>query len=378
MVIGLKDVTKLFGITIVACCAAFVCTLFLSYNIDLVAIKDEITTEAGMALYDAQVMMGKVIAGVSGGCLIATSVVMLLFYVKNYVDTRGKDLGILKALGYSDMKIAAHFRVFGLSVLVGCVIGFAAGYLYLPRFYLKQTSDILPSLTVKFHPLFAFLLIFLPTAFFAGISVLFAFFKLKMPPLDLLKERRNYKTKVGKRGDGDEPFLKGLKRTTLASRKSLVFLIAFSAFCFSAMVQMSFSMNEIASETFAFMVLSIGLTLAFVTLFLSLSSVVKGNAKTIAMMRVFGYDGGVCGRNILGAYRPASYIGFIIGTFYQYGLLKLMINVIFAELDNVPTYNFDFKALWITAILFVVIYESAMYFYQLRIRKISLKTIMSE
>lgn len=50
MVIRLKDTAKLFGITIIACCAVFVCTLFLSYNIDLAAIKDEITTEAGMAI----------------------------------------------------------------------------------------------------------------------------------------------------------------------------------------------------------------------------------------------------------------------------------------------------------------------------------------
>lgn len=40
MVIRLKDTAKLFGITIIACCAVFVCTLFLSYNIDLAAIKD--------------------------------------------------------------------------------------------------------------------------------------------------------------------------------------------------------------------------------------------------------------------------------------------------------------------------------------------------
>lgn len=58
MVIRLKDTAKLFGITIIACCAVFVCTLFLSYNIDLAAIKDVITTEAGMAMYNAQVVNG--------------------------------------------------------------------------------------------------------------------------------------------------------------------------------------------------------------------------------------------------------------------------------------------------------------------------------
>ena len=99
MVVGVKDAVKLIGISIVACCAVFVCTLFLNYNTDIVSIKDVLTTEAGITLYNALVSTGKVVAAVSGGCLAITSVIMLLFYVKNYIDTHGKELGILKALG---------------------------------------------------------------------------------------------------------------------------------------------------------------------------------------------------------------------------------------------------------------------------------------
>ena len=69
------------------------------------------------------------------------------------------------------------------------------------------------------------------------------------------------------------------------------------------MVQMSTSMTDLSSKEMAVMVLAIGLILAFVTLFLSLSSVVKGNAKTIAMMRVFGYNHGDCAKAVLGGYR---------------------------------------------------------------------------
>ena len=122
MVVGIKDTVKLIGILVIAGCAVFVCTLFLNYNIDIAVMKGEITTEAGMAMYQAQVSTGKVVAAVSGGCLVLTSVVMLLFYIKNYIDTHSKELGILKALGYSGLKIAKHFWVFGLSVFVGCGI----------------------------------------------------------------------------------------------------------------------------------------------------------------------------------------------------------------------------------------------------------------
>lgn len=381
MVIRPRDTVKLFGITIIACCAVFVCTLFLSYNIDLAVIESEITSEAGMAMYNAQVLMGRVIAGVSGGCLVATSVVMLLFYIRNYIGTHGKELGILKALGYRDISIAKHFWIFGLSVFVGCTVGFAVGYLYLPTFYQKQapnTQALIPELKAQFHPLLTFALVGAPTIAFAAISVLFAYLKLKSPVLDLLREKQHCKVRIGRDGKEGVPFLKDLRGVTLRSRKSLVFFVAFSAFCFSAMVQMSFSMTELASETFAVMVLSIGLILAFVTLFLSLSSVVRGNTKTIAMMRVFGYDDATCSRYILGAYRPVSYIGFAIGTVYQYALLRLMISVVFADIENVPKYGFDFSALTVTLVMFVLVYELVMYLYSRGIKRLSVKSIMME
>ena len=379
MVIGMKDALKLIGISIIACCAVFVCTLFLSYNIDIAALKGEITTEVGMAMYQAQVSTGKVVATVSGGCLAVTSVIMLLFYVKNYIDTHGKELGILKALGYSDFKIAKHFWVFGLSVFVGCALGYVSAFLYLPTFYELQNAErLFPEIKVQFHPFLAFLLVGVPAMSFAALAVIYACFRLKTPVFDLLKEKHEYKAKTSKKETKDMPFLKELTRSTVRGRKSLVFFIAFSAFCFSAMVQMSMSMKDLSSETMAIMILTIGLILAFVTLFLSLSSVVKGNTKTIAMMRVFGYKHSDCSKAVLGGYRPFAYIGFAIGTIYQYALLKIMVTIVFADVGNIPEYNFDFTACAVTLGLFVLAYEIAMYGYSQRIKKLPIKSIMLE
>lgn len=379
MVIGFKDTFKLFGISIIACCAVFVCTLFLSYNIDLAAIKDEITTEEGGIIYNAQVSMGKVTVAVTGGCLVVTSVIMLLFYVKNYIDTHGKSLGILKALGYSSINIAKHFWVFGFSVLVGCALGFIIAFIYLPAFYeLQNAEGLFPNPEVNFHPLLTFFLVGVPTVIFTAVSVLFAYIKLRRPALDLLRERSVYKAGKGKPDKNDLPFLRGLSSAMRRSKKALVFFVAFSAFCFSAMVQMSLSMKKLSSDTFAWMILLIGLILAFMTLLLSLSIVVRGNTKTIAMMRAMGYEDGDCSRVTLGAYRPVSYIGFAVGTVYQYGLLKAVMTFVFADVENVPEYNFDGKALVIALVAFVIAYEFIMYIYSLSIRKMSIKSIMLE
>lgn len=39
MVVGIKDAAKLIGISIIACCAVLVCTLFLNFNMDIGGIE---------------------------------------------------------------------------------------------------------------------------------------------------------------------------------------------------------------------------------------------------------------------------------------------------------------------------------------------------
>lgn len=379
MLIGIKDIAKLFAISVVTCCAAFVSALFLNYNIDILGIKDEITSPQGLVMYDAQVATGKVVSGIAGGCLIATTVVLLIFYVKNYIDSHGKELGILKALGYSEINIAVRFWVFGISVFVGAVIGYAAASVYMPTFYgVQNNMELFPQMQPKFHLPLVLYIIALPTVFFMLLAVLYSFFKLKSPVLGLLRETQNVKIKVSKNDKEDFPFLTDLKKSTLKSRKILVFFVGFSAFCFSAMTQMSMSMYELASKSMSFMIISIGLILTFMTLLMSLTSVVKSNTKTISMMKVFGYSQKECSGSILGGYRPVSYVGFVIGTAYQYLLLRIMVDVVFADLESMPEFNFNFEALAISLITFIAAYEIILYCYSRKISGQSIKSIMLE
>lgn len=377
MIIGIKDTAKLFAITVVTCCAVFVCALFLNYNLDIVGIKDEITTAQGIIMYDAQVATGKMVVGVSGGCLVVTTVIMLIFYVKLYIDSHAKELGILKALGYSDFNIARHFWVFGISVFLGSVLGYTGAGAYMPTFYEVQNSEgLLPQMSPQFHFYLAFSLLVFPAVFFMLVAVLYACFKMKTPVINLLKEIQKVKIKTSKKELKDYPFLTDLRKSTLRSRKILVFFVGFSAFCFSAMTQMAMSMNDLSSESFSWMILSIGLILAYMTLLMSLTSVVKANAKAVAMMKVFGYSRKEYSRSVLGGYRPVSYIGFIIGTVYQYVLLRIAVDVVFADYENMPEYSFDFKALAISLLMFVISYELVIYCYSIKIGKQSVKSIM--
>ena len=382
MVISLKDSLKLLGIFIMSCCAVTVCALFLNYNMDLAELEPQISDDIVRVFYDAQVMTGKVVIAVCGGCLLVTTVILLFFYIRNYIDTHKKELGILKALGYSNFKIAGSFWVFGLSVFVGTAVGYGIALTLMPGFYRVQNKEkILPEFSMHFHLLPAMCLTVLPAALFALLSVLYSYRKLGMPVLELLREKTAVKVrkkKEGKTAPKELPFLRELQRSTLGASPALVFFIGFAAFCYSSMMQMSSSMDELASVFMAAMMIIIGIVLACTSLFLAITSVVNGNKKTIAMLRVFGYSEKACSSSILGGYRPVAYIGFVIGTIYQYMLLKIMVTVVFADVDIVPEYHFDFKAFGIVLVSFAVLYELVMWRYTEKLKKVSIKEVMLE
>ena len=378
MIVSIKDSVKLFGISIMTCCAVTVCNLFLNYYLDLTAIADLIDNPYAQMFYDAQIMTAKVVCAVSGGCLAITTIVMLFFYIKHYIDSHSKEIGILKALGYSEFKIAKGFSVFGLSVFIGCMTGYLLSFLLMPQFYELQNKDgYLPELSIRFHWILFVLLVIIPTVVFAMIAVCNSLLKLRQPCVNLLKGI--VKTKGKSRNTRDKKtFVGEMKSSVLRSRKTLVFFIAFSSFCFSAMIQMSASMKDLSSEMMGLMIFVIGVVLAFTTLYIAVSTVIRSNQKNIAMMRVFGYKSEECKRSVLDGYRPAAYIGFVIGSVCQDGLLRVMVDIVFAGVEGVPEYKFDFPVCFITLGVFIVVYEGIMFAYGQAMKRIPLKQIMSE
>lgn len=376
MLAGIKDIFKMAEIVIISACAVFISALFLNYSLDMERIEALLLTEEMRAFYDAIKMTGDVVIGLCGGCLLLTSVLVLCFYIKHYIDTHHRELGILKAMGYSRARTAVRFWVFGLSVLAGTGAGYIGACCIMPLFYTAQNRDhVIPEVEMHFQPLVPVCLVALPTLFFILLSVAYGFIKLGVPVMELLRGKGLGKVRLSK-DMGDVPFLKELRKNILRQQRSLVFFIGFSALCFSSTMQMALSMEEMASWLLSVLMLLVGVILACVTLLLSVTTVVRSNRKTLAMMRALGYARAECAGAVLGGYRPIACIGFAIGTVYQYGLLKIMVNLVFRDVENVPEYHFDVPVFLITLVLFVMLYESVMYCYARKADGISVREIM--
>ncbi|MDE7168291.1 MAG: FtsX-like permease family protein [Clostridia bacterium] len=380
MVISLKDGLKLFGIIIVAFCAVFVCTFFLNFYMDAVAIKDTII-EAQKTLYDAQLATARFTSAISGGFLALIAVVMIIFYEKLYIDGHLRQLGILKAMGYSNGNIALRFWVFGLSVFIGTAFGFAAGHIAMPYIYDSLTIDTLV-IDIHFHAILLIMLVFVPTIVYSLFACGYAYLALRRPVNDMLKGRVEKKIKKRK----EKPAKAGKERSflvetcfkTLGSKKLLAFFIAFACFCFSAMVQMGASMKQLSTESMGLMILLIGIVLAVTTMFMAVTSLIKNNVKTVSMMKVFGYSMNECALSVFGGYVPFAFLGFAVGTGYQYGLLSLMVNIVYKDVAAVPDYSFNVPVFFITLACFIVLYTAVMAVYAFKLNKVSVKEVMLE
>lgn len=377
MTVSFKDALKFVGIIITVCCAVFVCNMFLNYNIDLNAVAGEVTQEQQIA-YTAMKLNNKVVCAVTGGCLALTSAVLLVFYISHYIKQNSARFGILKALGYGDFKVAVGCAVFGLCVFVGAAAGYALSWAIMTRFYATQNDgDIIPQVALHYHPVLL-LIVILPTLFYSALSVAVAYLKLKTPALALIKgEERRRRIKIKER-KGNRNFLTELAFSVFKDRKMLVFFVGFGCFCFGSMILMGLSMRKYASDMMGYMILIIGLILAAMSLILALSAVVGGNAKTIAMLKANGYSLKESGLAVLGLYHIPAVIGFATGCVYQWGVLNVMINIVFSSVEGTSHYAFDWKAFGICLAVFIVAYEALNLFYVFRIAKTPVKSIMSE
>lgn len=384
MVVSIKDSVKLAGISVICFCAVFVCTFFINYCVDAAAVADSVTQEMS-ALYQGQLATAKFSCALSGGCLSLIAFVMLVFYIKLYIDGHGRQLGILKAMGYKNGEIALKFWVFGFGVLIGSALGCGAGYAAMPMIYSQMTVEGL-TIPVKFHFWLPIAMIALPTLVFSALSCGYARFALGRDVGSMLKgevkkskalsDKKLSEQNKASKTEKPRAFLLDMGIKTLSSKKMLVFFIAFASFCFSAMAQMGGSMYDLNAAAMGPIILAIGLVLAVTVMLIAFTALFNANTKNLAIMKAFGYSARECAVTIFTGYIPFAFIGFGVGTAYQYAILRVMVNLFFKEYSLI--FDFDVAIFFITLAAFTVFYAAVMLFYFLKIKQISVKAVMAE
>lgn len=197
---SVKDIRKLVVVSIIGACAVFVANLFLNFYLDIEQLEISKTNPMMTTYYNAQVSLSWMVAMVSGVVLSLTSILLMCFYIKQFVDDHKEQLGILKALGYSNGQLAKRFWAFGLSFGVGALLGYFASFLMMGHFYdFRNEKGILPEITIHFHWQLLVALVMLPTTFFIVLAIGYARRQLQTPALRLLKNPQHRSRSKGER-----------------------------------------------------------------------------------------------------------------------------------------------------------------------------------
>lgn len=378
--IKIKDTLRMYGAMLLSFGAVFVSTLFINYYLDLSALAVPQHPELHI-LYSAQLSMSQVTAACSGGVMGLTTLVILLFSIGHYIGDNEANMGILKALGYSELRICVQFLKFGCPVFVGTALGYAAGMAYSAPFYGSMTSYEGVNPALSFHPMLPLLMVALPSVLFAVLAFAFAYLKLQKPALDMIKGTK--RIKISKRTlrfqqkNGDLPFLVGLRRVMRGGNPVLSLFVWIATWGFSAMLQMAFTMMAMEMTAVAPMISApIGIMMGFVTLLIAADTLLSVNRPYLSLMKAYGYTDGECSRALLDGYRPIAWAGFVCGTLYQFYLMKFMVALFAGAYDAKVV--FSTRGLMITLILFTVYYEGVMLFYKRKITHLPLKEAMSE
>ena len=380
MIVQLKDLRKAIAVVIVSYCAVFITTLFSNLYLDLKGLDITGFNIMQKKFYDAQLIVSKFVVIITGTVLSISAAVMLMFYIKQFIDDSKHKIGILKAQGYSNNFIASKFFVFGFLVFLGSLLGYGCSHLFMPKFYeSRNTDNILSELTINFHPQLLLIMVILPSLLFLVISIVYVLFNLNVPTINLLKQINSTNKKIRKRRFRQyKNFFKELRATVLFSNKTLLFFVIFAALSFSSMIQMAFGMRDFVDGTIRIMMMVIGVILSLSILLISLEVIANSNIKNISILNIMGYSKNECSSIILSGYRVVAYIGFAIGTVYQYFLIKTLLTVLSKKLDSETTYSFDLISVIGSFIAFVLIYEIFILYYSNRIKDINVKKVMMD
>ena len=123
----------------------------------------------------------------------------------------------------------------------------------------------------------------------------------------------------------------------------------------------------------------IGAVLSVTCLLLAVTVLARANRKTVAVMRAYGYTFWECGRAVFGGYTVPALVGYGLGTVYEYGLMRFMLDIIFRDVSyEVPAYTFQTVDFFCVLASFLIFYGIVLVLFTHRLGKTSVRAFVLE
>lgn len=201
----------------------------------------------------SQKNMNSIIMGFSMGVLGCIAVLLVIITITQQINSEQPHLGVLKALGYTNVEVSAKYLGYFIIIFLAAVIGYLAGHLLTPVFYSLLCSKFhIPFINDHINIINMIIFCIAPSLMITLLAFLTSVMKVKRPALHLIKNMKVKKNgilvKARNRKVTDKKYLKGVRKVILFSNLLLFVFILFGGFALGVQIQFAYTTYNMTSN----------------------------------------------------------------------------------------------------------------------------------
>ena len=222
-----------------------------------ITIGSEIIT---ISAVDLEIKADKVISNIFVSFLLLITAIIIVLIVRKRINGERKQIGVLKALGYSPFKIANSYLVYPIIISIsGSIIGTILGYFlypYLLNFYRGYFN--IPFVTEPLNMYYVIMVVVIPLVALVLLTYLSCIQLINKKPLDLLTEGNHLKvngfSRLINKSLKPLPFKSRFKYSLAFRSIGKLFAVAIAVFSVGLLITFSFIVttmfNKAVEDTF--------------------------------------------------------------------------------------------------------------------------------
>lgn len=199
-----------------------------------------------LSAVNSQKTMNQIIMGFSMGILGSVTVLLLLITISGQIREEYKNLGVLKALGYTGFEVSRKYLFYFFIVGIPAVAGYAAGHRLADLFYeLVFGTFSVPYVRRGIVPENLLVLAVIPTLIFTATAFLWAMIKVRRPALVMIYNETSAAANrivvwLNKKIQFSD-YLKGVRTTLLFSKTAVLAFVLFGGFALGVQIQFAYT-----------------------------------------------------------------------------------------------------------------------------------------
>ena len=142
------------------------------------------------------------------------------------------------------------------------------------------------------------------------------------------------------------------------------------------MLQLALSLQDMMDVALQVMMIGIGLILSLSIFYLALLTLLSRHKDSVAILKAMGYSQRDCLSVTLHPYYGVVMLGFLLGSAYQFGIIRLILWLVVGQGSQMGHSGFNWVNFVLAGFLLVIVYTGFNVYFSRRLAQVPIKAIL--